>query len=98
MRAALSLPVLFLAAGCASGVPVERQVVIIYAATTGALDSIPVPSLKRWEAEFLAFIDASHADIFEGLRTKKAIDDDIKKKLTDAIAAFDKKFVKDAKK
>jgi F-type H+-transporting ATPase subunit alpha len=77
--------------------PVERQVVIIYAATAGSLDTVPVASLKRWESEFLAFLDASHADILEGLRTKKAIDDDIKKKLNDALAAFNKKFVKDAK-
>jgi F-type H+/Na+-transporting ATPase subunit alpha len=77
--------------------PVERQVVIIFAATTGRLDSLPVTSLKRWESEFLAFLDSSHADVLEGLQKKKAIDDDIKKKLNEALDAFAKKFVKDSK-
>jgi F-type H+-transporting ATPase subunit alpha len=73
--------------------PVERQIVIIYAATQGFVDELPVASLKRYETELVAFLDSDHADVFEDIRTKKQIDDDLKGKLKKALEAFGKKFV-----
>jgi F-type H+-transporting ATPase subunit alpha len=73
--------------------PVERQIIIIYAATQGFVDALPVPALKRYETELLAYLDADHADIFEDIRTKKQIDDELKGKLKKALEAFGKKFV-----
>jgi F-type H+/Na+-transporting ATPase subunit alpha len=77
--------------------PVEKQIVIIYAGTKGYTDELPVPSLKRYEQELMAFVEASHPDVFEGIRTKKALDKDLTAKLEGALKAFGKKFVPDAK-
>ena len=78
-------------------IPVERQIVVIYAGTKGYVDTLPVSSLGRYEEELLAFLDASHTDLLDTIRTKKAIDDETGKKLAAALEAFGKKFVADAK-
>jgi F-type H+-transporting ATPase subunit alpha len=77
--------------------PVERQIVVIYAGTKGYVDALPTSSLRRYEEELLAYLDAEHAGIFETIRTKKAIDDETGKKLNAALEAFGQKFVADAK-
>ena len=77
--------------------PVEDQIAIVFAGTKGYVDNLPIASLKRYEQELLAFLKASHAAILEGIRTKKALDDELTKKLNDALSEFGKKFVPDAK-
>jgi F-type H+/Na+-transporting ATPase subunit alpha len=69
-------------------VAVERQVAIIYAVTNGHLDEVEVKSIRKWEADFLAYLEAQHPAVLEGLRTKKALDDDLTAKLKAAITAF----------
>ncbi len=71
---------------------VEKQVVTIYAATQGYCDKLPVDSLKQFEADLHRHIDASHADIFETIRTKKEITDDLKPKLNGVIESFVRDF------
>jgi F-type H+/Na+-transporting ATPase subunit alpha len=75
--------------------PVERQVAVIYAATNGYLDDVPVPSVRRWESEFLSFLEAQHPKVLEGIRTKKALDDANTSALKAAIDAFKKLFTAD---
>jgi F-type H+-transporting ATPase subunit alpha len=74
-------------------VPVERQVAIIYAVTNGYLDDIDVKQIRKWERDFLDFLDASHAAILSGIKTKKALDDDLTTQLKAAIAQFKPLFV-----
>jgi F-type H+-transporting ATPase subunit alpha len=74
-------------------VPVERQVAIIYAVTNGYLDDVEVGHIRKWERDFLHFLDASHAEILTGIKTKKALDDDLTAKLKAAIAQFKPLFV-----
>jgi len=69
-------------------VPVEKQVAIIYAVVNGFLDDIDVKWIRKWEVDFIAYLEASHPAILDGLRTKKALDDDLTSKLKAAIAAF----------
>ncbi len=69
-------------------VPVERQVAIIYVVTNGHLDDVEVKDIRKWEADFLAYLDATHAAVLESLRTKKAFDKDLTAALDAAIAAF----------
>jgi F-type H+-transporting ATPase subunit alpha len=69
-------------------VPVERQVAAIYAVTNGFLDDVDVKWIRKWEADFLAWLEASHPDILNGIRTKRALDDDLTGKLKNAIGAF----------
>ncbi|MCC6408905.1 MAG: F0F1 ATP synthase subunit alpha, partial [Planctomycetes bacterium] len=72
--------------------PVEEQILVIYAGSNGYVDELPTSSLKRYEEELLAFVRDKHAGILEGIRTKKALDDELKGKLKDALEAFGKKF------
>jgi len=72
--------------------PVEKQVAIIYAATNGSLDPLPVASLQRYERELHAFLDAKHADVLKLVREKRELTDDVKAKLDAALAEFGKLF------
>jgi F-type H+-transporting ATPase subunit alpha len=68
--------------------PVEQQVAIIYTVTNGYLDDVEVPHIRKWEADFIGYLKASHPAILEGIRAKKALDDDLTGKLKAAIASF----------
>jgi F-type H+/Na+-transporting ATPase subunit alpha len=67
---------------------VERQVLIIWAATNGMLDDIPVEQVRRFEDDLLRFVETSHPGIFNTLREKKAIDDSLKAEMTQALEDF----------
>src|SRR5437899_3863833 len=54
-------------------VPVEQQVVIIYAVTNGHLDEIAVPQIRDWERDFLAYLEASQPAILTDIRNKKTL-------------------------
>jgi F-type H+-transporting ATPase subunit alpha len=73
--------------------PVEKQVVIIYAGTNGFVDKLPVDSLREYEQELYRFIDEKHPDFWTEIREKKEIGDDLKKKLDKALKKFTKNFV-----
>jgi F-type H+-transporting ATPase subunit alpha len=72
--------------------PIEKQIVIVFAGGNGFLDKLPVESLGRYETELYSFIEAEHKAILEDLTTRKILDDDIKKRLTEALEAFGKTF------
>ena len=74
-------------------VPVERQVAIIFAVTNGYLDDVDVPHIRKWERDFLSYLDVSHPAVLEGIRTKKALDEELTGKLKAAIASFKPMFV-----
>jgi F-type H+-transporting ATPase subunit alpha len=67
---------------------VENQVLIIWAATSGKLDDIPVDQARRFEADFTRFVEASHPATLNALREKKALTDDIKADLEQVIGDF----------
>ncbi|HEX9296978.1 MAG TPA: F0F1 ATP synthase subunit alpha [Polyangiaceae bacterium] len=77
---------------------VERQVVIIYAGTKGYLDKFPVESLQRYETELFSHIEATDKTLFADIAKKKALDDDLQKRLNTAIQAFNDKFESTVKK
>jgi len=70
----------------------EKQVVIIFAANNGFMDELPVAVLKRYETELYSFFDNRQADLLTELRDKKAIDDDLKKRLLSSLEQFKKEF------
>ncbi|MFS8512776.1 MAG: F0F1 ATP synthase subunit alpha, partial [Planifilum fulgidum] len=72
--------------------PVEKQVVSLYTATKGYLDDIPVADVRRFEREFLAFMDAEHADILKEIKEKKDLTEEIENRLKQAIESFKKGF------
>ncbi len=75
-----------------SPLPVEEQVVSIFAGTRGYLDTIAVKDVVRFERELLSTIRAKHADILDAIRTDKELKKDTDAKLADAIAQFVKVF------
>ena len=71
-----------------SPMPVEQQVAIIFAVTNGYLDDIDVSLIRQWEADFLGYLRDAQAALLDGIRTKKALDDELTKKLKAAIELF----------
>ena len=72
--------------------PFERQVVIVFAGNSGFLDEIPLNKIKKFETELYAFLDKNYAAIEHEIREKKAMSDDLKAKLTQAINQFKQSF------
>jgi F-type H+-transporting ATPase subunit alpha len=73
--------------------PVEKQAVLIYAGINGHTDKLPVESLKSFEQELYRYVDEKHPDLWDDLKKKKEIDDDVKKKLDKMLKGFGKRFV-----
>ncbi|EAH4789097.1 F0F1 ATP synthase subunit alpha [Campylobacter jejuni] len=71
-----------------SPLSVEKQVVLIFAGTKGFLDDIAVSRIKEFEDGIYPFIEAKHPDIFEQIRSKKALDSDLEEKLAKTINEF----------
>ncbi|MCW5889392.1 MAG: F0F1 ATP synthase subunit alpha [bacterium] len=69
-------------------VPVERQILIIYAATAGHLDAYPVGAIGRYERELYAFVEAKHPQVFAQIRDKKELTEDVTKAVETALADF----------
>ncbi|WP_448627221.1 F0F1 ATP synthase subunit alpha [Geodermatophilus sp. URMC 64] len=67
---------------------VEREVVSIWLGTTGKLDKVPVPEVRRFEREFLDYVARNHAGVFDEIRTSKALGDDAVSSLEKAVDAF----------
>src|SRR4051794_17322761 len=72
--------------------PMEEQVLIIYAGTNGFVDDYPVAVLGRYEKELLSFIKARKADILTELASSGKLEGDLEKRLRDALTEFAKQF------
>ena len=73
--------------------PVEKQVLVIYAANNGFIDQYPVTAVGRYEKELVSFMDAQHAALLSDINQKKAIDADIEARLKAALEDFKGQFV-----
>jgi F-type H+-transporting ATPase subunit alpha len=74
-------------------IPVEKQVVIIFAGTTGLLDDLAVEQIRRFETELNKFLDSSQSALLQEIRTKKTLDDQVKAKLNAVLKEFKDRFV-----
>lgn len=74
--------------------PVEKQVIIIYAATKKYLLDIAVEDVLRFEKELFEFIDTKYPELPESIRTEKQLTDEIEKQLISVIEEFKKGFKK----
>ncbi|MGN1188451.1 MAG: F0F1 ATP synthase subunit alpha, partial [Lachnospiraceae bacterium] len=72
--------------------PVEYQVLIIYAVTKKFLIDIPTDSIQRFESEFFTFIDTKYPEIPQDIKDTKVLSEENEKKLVDAINEFKKQF------
>jgi len=78
--------------GQSEPLPVEKEVLIIFAAYQGHLDKLEVKQVKPFETGLYAYFDARHADLLAEIKTKRELSDELKKKLTAAIDTFAKDF------
>jgi F-type H+-transporting ATPase subunit alpha len=72
--------------------PVDKQVAIVYAATNGFLDPVPVERLRQYEEEMYRFFDTRKPGVLAKIAEKKILDDDLKKELNAAFEEFGKQF------
>ena len=70
----------------------EEQVAVIFAGVNGYLDKLQVSQVGKFEQGLLAYMRGEGKDILEAIRTEKALTDEIKSKLKDAIDTYAKTF------
>jgi len=71
---------------------IEKQVLSIYIATSGAMDSVPVADVRRFESEFLQFVETNYPPVLKNIATKKALDDSIRAEIKTAVDGFKERF------
>jgi len=73
-------------------VPVEEQILTIYAGVNGYLDNIPVDQVVHYEKDFIKFMKTNYAEIGKSIREKKVIDKETEAALKEAIKEFNDTF------
>ena len=73
--------------------PVEKQVVAIFAVNNGYVDEYATTDVQRYETEMISFMESSYADVLSTLAEKKAIDDELEGKIKAALDEFKGQFV-----
>ena len=76
--------------------PVEKQVLVIFAGSNGYLDDVPVNDIGRFEHDLLAFAEAHSGSLLAKIATKKALDDEIRNELKQLLTEFKERFGKEA--
>ncbi len=73
--------------------PVEKQVLLIYAGTRGFVDKLPLTSLRDYETELYRFVEDKHASLLSDIREKKELSEQIEGRLKAVLTEFTEKFV-----
>src|SRR5271170_2085494 len=76
-----------------SPLPIEKQVLVILAASSGVIDGIEVSQVRRFETELLQFLEINQQPLLQKVREKKAFDDALRAEALQAFAAFKERFV-----
>ena len=71
----------------------EREVISVWAGTTGQLDDVPVEDIRRFDGDFLDYLDRNHKDIFTTVRDTTDFSDEVLARLEKAIGEFKKQFI-----
>jgi F-type H+-transporting ATPase subunit alpha len=72
--------------------PVEQQILVIFAGTNGYVDEVPVNAVKKFEQELLRFVTSKYQSLLDDIKGKKQLDDDLKARIKSAIEEFKKSF------
>ncbi|HEY2677978.1 MAG TPA: F0F1 ATP synthase subunit alpha, partial [Steroidobacteraceae bacterium] len=73
--------------------PIEKQIMIIWAGTKGYLDDLAVEDCRKFEAELYRFVDNAHRPVLDEIRTKKVLDADLTAKVKSIIEEFKSRFL-----
>jgi F-type H+-transporting ATPase subunit alpha len=76
----------------ASPIPVEQQVAIIWAGTSGELDQVPTEEVRRFESEFVDYLRREQSGLLDGIRESGKLGDDTRSALEDAMKSFKEQF------
>jgi len=76
-----------------SPLPVEKQILIIYAGTSGLLDDLPVEQVRAFETDLYRYLDSAHPALLQTIREKKAMDDALKAEVNTVLKEFKDRFV-----
>ncbi len=77
--------------------PAEKQVAIIFAGVNNLLEDVEVKDLRAFEDGYYPFLESAHPAILTDIAKKKALDDDLRKRLTDAINEYKRNFLDELK-
>jgi F-type H+-transporting ATPase subunit alpha len=77
--------------------PVEKQVMIVYAATRGFLDAVAIEDVRRYEEELYRFLETRQQAVLTTIASKKIIDDELKGTIEAALKEFSQQFVSASK-
>jgi F-type H+-transporting ATPase subunit alpha len=69
-------------------VPLENQIIAIYASTQGFADKVPLDEMRRWEQSLVRFMETSHPEVGKDIVEQKRITEDNETKLREALKAF----------
>ena len=79
-----------------SPMPVEKQIIILYAAVNDFLSDIKVSDIRKFEAELLEYMDTHHRDVLKNILSIGELTDDVKKSIEESIVEFKKVFLQEA--
>ena len=72
--------------------PVEKQILIIYAGTNGFVDHLPVSALKKYEQELYSFAESRHPDILPEIVKKRELNEELRAKMKKVLEEFNASF------
>jgi F-type H+-transporting ATPase subunit alpha len=72
--------------------PVERQILMIYAGTNGFVDHLPVSALKKYERELYAFVEAKHSDLLPEILNRRELNEGLREKTDKVLEEFNASF------
>jgi F-type H+-transporting ATPase subunit alpha len=75
-----------------SPLPVEKQILIIFAGTNAYLDDLPVDQCRKFESELYRFAENAHPKLLTDIREKKVLDDDLKSRVHSLLKEFKQRF------
>jgi F-type H+-transporting ATPase subunit alpha len=75
-----------------SPLPVEQQVLVIFAGTNGYVDEVPVNAVRKFESELLRFATSKYQSLLDDIKGKKQLDDDLKTRIKSVLEEFKKTF------
>lgn len=72
--------------------PVEKQILIIYAGTNGLVDHLPVSALKKYEQELYSFVESRHPDLLPEIVKKRELNEELRAKMKKVLEEFNASF------
>jgi F-type H+-transporting ATPase subunit alpha len=77
--------------------PLEKQIMIIWAGTKGYLDDLPIEQCRKFEEELYRFVENAHRAVLDEIAAKKALDESLTAKVKAVIEEFKARFVSENK-